>query len=136
MKGRGQHVNPLSVELCIEHQDRLADLILFLHAHRDSFASVQHRSMIPTPEGFSNFMQAGFGVTPSQIRRWDFSSTDARDDQPKLKELLWVGLDPCITYSTQKTSGALVGGPHLGKLLSLKLKLDRGGYSCSGIFAL
>src|SRR5256886_2402766 len=60
---------PLSVELCIEHHDRLADLILFLHARRDSFASVQHRSMIPTPEGVSNFMQGGFGVTPSQIHR-------------------------------------------------------------------
>jgi hypothetical protein len=34
-----------------------------------------------------------------------------QDDQPKLKELLGVGLDPSITYSTQKTSGALVGGP-------------------------
>jgi hypothetical protein len=55
---------PLSVELCIEHHDRLAHLILFLHAHRDSFASVQHRSMITTPEGFSNFMQGGFGVAP------------------------------------------------------------------------
>ena len=59
-----------------------------------------------------------------------------QDDQPKPKELLWVGLDPSITYSTQKPSRALVEGPHLGKLLSLKLKLDRGGYSCSGIFAL
>jgi hypothetical protein len=59
---------PLSVEPCIEHHDRLADLILFLHAHRDSFASVQHRSMIPTPEDFS-FMQGGFGVAPSQIHR-------------------------------------------------------------------
>src|SRR5580704_17678184 len=69
MKGRGQHVNPLSVEPCIEHRDRLADLILFLHAHRDSFASVQHRSIIPPPEGISNFMQGGFGVAPSQIHR-------------------------------------------------------------------
>jgi hypothetical protein len=59
----------LSVELGIEPPNRLADLVLFLHAHRDSFASVQHRSMIPTPEGFSNFMQRGFGVTPSQIHR-------------------------------------------------------------------
>jgi hypothetical protein len=47
----------------------LADLILFLHAHRDSFASVQHRSMIPPPEGISNFMRGGFGVAPSQIHR-------------------------------------------------------------------
>ena len=60
---------PLSVELGIDHHDRLADLILFLHAHRDSFASVQHRSMIPTPEGVSNFMQGRFGVAPSQIHR-------------------------------------------------------------------
>ena len=59
----------LSLELCIEPHNRLADLILFLHAHRDSFASVQHRSMIPTPEDFSNFMQGGFGVAPSQIHR-------------------------------------------------------------------
>ena len=44
-----------------------------------------------------------------------------QDDQPKPKELLWVGLDPSITYSTQKPSRALVEGPHLGKLLSLKL---------------
>jgi hypothetical protein len=50
----------LSVELCIEPHNRLADLVLFLHAHRDSFASVQHRSMIPAPGGFSNFMQGGF----------------------------------------------------------------------------
>jgi hypothetical protein len=27
-----------------------------------------------------------------------------QDDQPKPKELLWVGLDPSITYSTQKPS--------------------------------
>ena len=59
----------LSLELCIEPHDRLTDLILFLHAHRDSFASVQHRSMIPAPEGVSNFMQGGFGVAPSQIHR-------------------------------------------------------------------
>jgi hypothetical protein len=38
----------------------LADLVLFLHAHRDSFASVQHRSTIPARGGFSNFMQGGF----------------------------------------------------------------------------
>src|SRR4029077_18095760 len=44
-----------------------ADLVVFLHAHRDSFASVKHRSMISAPEGFSNFMQGGFGVAPSQI---------------------------------------------------------------------
>ena len=70
-KGCGpNHRKPeLSVELCIEPRNRLADLILFLHAHRDSFASVQHRSMIPTPEDFSNFMQGGFGVAPSQIHR-------------------------------------------------------------------
>ena len=43
--------------------------------------SVLSDPMRRTPESFSNFMQAGFGVTPSQIRRWDFSSTDARDDQ-------------------------------------------------------
>src|SRR6266478_9669248 len=60
---------PLSVELCIEPHDRLADLILFLHAHGDSFASVQHRSMIPTTEGVSNCMQGSFGVVPSQIHR-------------------------------------------------------------------
>jgi hypothetical protein len=59
----------LSLELRIEPHNRLADLILFLHAHRDSFASVQHRSMISSPEGFSNFMQGGFGVAPSQIHR-------------------------------------------------------------------
>jgi hypothetical protein len=47
----------------------LANLVLFLHAHRDSFASVQHRSMIPVPEGISNFMQGGFGVAPNQIHR-------------------------------------------------------------------
>ena len=35
-----------------------------------------------------------------------------QDDQPKLKELLGVGPDPNITYTTQKTSGALVGEPH------------------------
>jgi hypothetical protein len=60
---------PVSLELRIEPHNRLADLILFLHAHRDSFASVQHRSMIPSPEGFSNFMQGGLGVAPSQIHR-------------------------------------------------------------------
>src|SRR5258708_19480807 len=48
-EGTWATVNRLSVELCIEHHDRLSDLILFLHAHRDSFASVQHRSMISTP---------------------------------------------------------------------------------------
>src|ERR1700693_4570753 len=34
----------LSVELRIEPHNRVAYLILFLHAHRDSFASVQHCS--------------------------------------------------------------------------------------------
>jgi hypothetical protein len=60
---------PLSVELCIEPHNRLADLILFLHAHRDSFASVQHCSVIPAPEDFSNLMQGGLRVVPSQIHR-------------------------------------------------------------------
>ena len=59
----------LSLKLCIEPDNRLADLILFLHTHRDGFASVQHRSMIPSAKGFSYFMQGGFGVAPSQIHR-------------------------------------------------------------------
>src|ERR1700739_1341649 len=59
----------LSVELCIKPHNRLADLILFLHAHRDSFASVQHCSMIPAPKNFSNFLQGGLRVAPSQIHR-------------------------------------------------------------------
>jgi hypothetical protein len=59
----------LSLELCIEPHNRLTDLILFLHAQRDGFAGVQHRSMIVSPEGFSNFIQGGFGVAPSQIHR-------------------------------------------------------------------
>jgi hypothetical protein len=59
----------LSLELCIEPHNRLADFILFLHTRRDGFASMQHRSMIPSPKGFSNFMQGGFGVAPSQIHR-------------------------------------------------------------------
>jgi hypothetical protein len=45
-----------------------------------------------------------------------------QDDQPKLKDLLWIGLNLSVTYSTQKTSGALIGGRHLGKLLSLKIQ--------------
>jgi hypothetical protein len=57
----------------------LADLILFLHAHRDSFASVQHRSMIPSPKGFSNFMQGGFDVAPSQIHRHLARECNTRD---------------------------------------------------------
>ena len=60
---------PLSVELCIEPHDRLADLILFLHAHRDSFASVQHCSVISAAEDFSNLLEGGFGVAPNQIHR-------------------------------------------------------------------
>jgi hypothetical protein len=55
----------LSLELRIEPHNRLEDLILFLQARRDRFASVQHRSMIPSPKDFSNFMQGGFGVAPS-----------------------------------------------------------------------
>src|SRR5271166_5328783 len=59
----------LSVELCIKPHNRLADLILFLHAHRDSFTSVQYCSVIPAPEDFSNLMQGGLRVVPSQIHR-------------------------------------------------------------------
>ena len=59
----------LSLELGIEPPNRLTYLILFLHAQRDSFAGVQHRSMIPSPKGFSNFMQGGFGVAPGKIHR-------------------------------------------------------------------
>ena len=47
----------------------LADLILFLHAHRDSFTSVQNCSVIPAAEGFSNLLEGGLCVAPSQIHR-------------------------------------------------------------------
>jgi len=46
----------LSAKLRIEAHDRLPDYILFLHAHRDGFAGVQHCSVIAVPEGFSNFI--------------------------------------------------------------------------------
>src|SRR6516162_5740665 len=45
----------VSVEPCIEPHNRLADLVLFLHAHRDSFASVQHPFHDPGPRKFLQF---------------------------------------------------------------------------------
>jgi hypothetical protein len=53
----------------IEPRNGLADLILFLHAQRDRLASMQHCAVIPAPEGFSDLMQGGFSVVPSQIHR-------------------------------------------------------------------
>ena len=47
----------LSFKLCIELHNRLADLILFLHAQRDSLASMQDCGVIPAPEDFSNLLQ-------------------------------------------------------------------------------
>jgi hypothetical protein len=57
----------LSAEPRIEAHDHLPDYILFLHAPGDDFASVQHCPVIAAPECFSNLLQGGFGVAPSQI---------------------------------------------------------------------
>src|ERR1700726_1562271 len=59
----------LSAELCIEALDRLAHQVLSFHAYGESFASVQHCSVIPAAEGFSNLLQGRFGVPASQIHR-------------------------------------------------------------------
>jgi hypothetical protein len=55
--GAGFWKGNLTTQLCIEPGNHLANLVLFLHAHGDSFASVQNRSVISTPEGVSNLMQ-------------------------------------------------------------------------------
>src|ERR1700730_18029070 len=59
----------LSVEPCIESCNRLADLVLVLHAHRNCLASVQDCSVMPASEDFPNFMQGCFSVAPGQMHR-------------------------------------------------------------------
>src|ERR1700722_11571909 len=57
------------IELSIKPGKSLSDLILFLHPSRDSFAGVQNCSVIPAPEGFSDLLEGGLGMAPSQIHR-------------------------------------------------------------------
>jgi hypothetical protein len=59
----------LSVQFGIEPCNGLTELILVLHADRNGFASVQHRSVMAAAEVFSNFMQGRLGVAPGQIHR-------------------------------------------------------------------
>src|SRR5260370_18648542 len=59
----------LSVEFGIEPCNGLTELILVLHADRNGFTSVQHRSVMAAAEVFSNFMQGRLGMAPGQIHR-------------------------------------------------------------------
>ena len=59
----------LRVQQRVESDNHLTDLVLLLHASRDSFACVQYRSVIPASEGVPDLMQGGFGQAPSQIHR-------------------------------------------------------------------
>jgi hypothetical protein len=52
LAGRGYHT-PVISQAVYRASQPLGGLDLFLHTHRDGSASVQHRSMIPSPKGFS-----------------------------------------------------------------------------------
>ena len=59
LAGRGCHT-PVISQAVYRASQPLGGLDLFLHTHRDGSASVQHRSMIPSPKGFYYFMQEFF----------------------------------------------------------------------------
>jgi hypothetical protein len=69
----------LALELNSKLDNGLSDWILFLHTIRDSFTRVQNCSMIPASEGFSDLVEGGFGVAPSQIHRHLPRKDDIRD---------------------------------------------------------
>ena len=72
----------LSLKLCIEPHNRLANLILFLHTHRDSFTSVQHRSMIPSPQRILQFHAVNYTIKSGTFRSWSKSMSSRKAKCP------------------------------------------------------